>query len=373
MMSKLTIRNLYRTYTNHQMALKDFKLETKDGELVAIVGPSECGKSVLLRIIAGLESSTDGAIWLDEQLINETDAKARQVAMVFRNYTLYPEMNLFDNLAFGLKLLKYPPSQIKAKVLDIAAKLGVDEYLNKVPADLNPVEQFKMVLVRAFVKEPKILLLDDPIAQIPEEYQEDALRELKKLQNITKVTTLFATEHSKEAFFIGDRVAVMKEGELLQIGTPKEIHDMPMNMSVAGAMMMPIMSFMEIQIVEKGDHLETAFFGEIHIVEKEIEAILRKKGYVDKPVILGIRPDDIEVLPVEGEQVEINTPISEVKYLKEYDNKQYAYFDYNGAAFGACVESHTKLAPEDKIVICYKNREPLLFNKDNGEAILYER
>ena len=342
-MSKLTIRNLYRTYTNHQMALKDFKLETKDGELVAIVGPSECGKSVLLRIIAGLESSTDGAIWLDEQLINETDPKARKVAMVFRNYTLYPEMNLFDNLAFGLKLLKYPPSQIKTKVTEVAEKLGVSEYLSKMPSDLTPVECLK-----------------------------EALNELRRLQQITKVTTLFVTEYSKEAFYIGDRVAVMREGELLQIGTPQEIYDKPMNMTVAGAMMMPIMSFTEIEIVEKEDHLETKFFGSSHIVEEEIEAILRKKGYVNKKVILGIRPDDIEVIRIEAGQ-ENNAPTAEVKYLKEYNGKQYAYFDYDGSAFGALVEGEGKIMPEDKIVICYKNPVPLLFNKDSGEAILYER
>ena len=371
-MSKLTIRNLYRTYTNHQMALKDFKLETKDGELVAIVGPSECGKSVLLRIIAGLESSTDGAIWLDEQLINETDPKARKVAMVFRNYTLYPEMNLFDNLAFGLKLLKYPPSQIKTKVTEIAEKLGVSEYLSKIPSDLTPVECFKMVLVRAFVKEPKILLLDDPIAQLSKEDRKEALNELRRLQQITKVTTLFVTEYSKEAFYIGDRVAVMREGELLQIGTPQEIYDKPMNMAVAGAMMMPIMSFTEIEIVEKEDHLETKFFGSPHIVEEDIEAILRKKGYVNKKVILGIRPDDIEVIRIEEGQ-ENNAPTAEVKYLKEYNGKQYAYFDYDGSAFGALVEGEGKIMPEDKIVICYKNPVPLLFNKDSGDAILYER
>lgn len=222
-MSKLTIRNLYKTYTNHQMALKDFRLETKDGELVAIVGPSECGKSVLLRIIAGLESSSDGAIWLDEQLINETEPKARRVAMIFRNYTLYPEMTIFDNLAFGLKLLKYPPSQMKNKVNEFAKKLNIESYLYKIPEELNPAEQFKIALARAFVKEPKLLLLDDPIAQIPAEFKEKALEELQTLQKIMKVTTLFATEDSKEAFQIAERVVVMKEGEMLQIGTPKEI------------------------------------------------------------------------------------------------------------------------------------------------------
>lgn len=372
-MSKLTIRNLYRTYTNHQIALKDFKLETKDGELVAIVGPSECGKSVLLRIIAGLESSTDGAIWLDEQLINETDAKARQVAMVFSNYTLYPEMNIFDNLAFGLKLLKYPPSKIKNKVYEVAENLHVTEYLDKMPSDLSPVERFKIVLVRAFVKEPKILLLDDPITQLPKECHEEALEELQKLQKITKVTTLFATERPEEGFQIGDRVAVMKEGELLQIGTPKEIFDTPMSMSVAGAMMQPVMSFAEIEIREKEDHLETTFFGETHHIEEEVEEILRKKGYVDKKVILGIRPDDLVVSLTEKDIKKDEPGTSEVKYIKEYSGKKYAYFDYNSAAFAGRIKEGNELAPEDKIVICYKNRVPILFNKDTGDAILYER
>lgn len=372
-MSKLTIRNLYRTYANHQMALKDFKLEVKNGELVALVGPSESGKSVLLRIIAGLESSTDGAIWFDEQLMNETDAKARQVAMVFQNYMLYPEMNVFDNLAFGLKLLKYPPSKMKNQVNEIAQKLDMVDMLTKMPSELQPVEYFKVVLVRALVKEPRILLLDDPIAQLPKECQKDALKELHTLQRIMKVTTVFATECSEEAFEIGDRVAVMKEGELLQIGTPREILDMPMSMSVAGAMMKPIMSFAEIEIREKGDHLETTFFGEPHHVEEEIERILRKKGYVDKKVILGIRPDDLVVFPLKDEEKEGQAGISEVKYVKAYNGNEYAHFDYNGAAFAGRIEEGSELLPEDKIVICYKNKVPLLFNKDTGDAILYER
>ena len=372
-MSRLTIRNLYRTYTNHQVALKDFKLETKDGELIAIVGPSECGKSVLLRIIAGLEPSTDGAIWLDEQLINETEPKARQVAMVFRNYTLYPEMTIFDNLAFGLKLLKCPPSQMKKKVEEIAEKLDLVKYLQKMPSDLNPVEQFKIVLARAFVKEPKLLLLDDPISQIPEQYQEEVLKELQTLQKIMKVTTLFATEHPKEAFQIGDRVVVMKEGEMLQIGTPQEILEAPVSMSAAAAMIKPIMSFAEIEIHEKGDYLETSFFGEPYQIEKEIEEVLRKKGYVNQKLILGIRPDDLVVTPVETVVSDHMVGIAEVKYVEEYNGKRYAYFDYNGGAFAGRIEGEAELLPEDKIVICYKNKVPLLFNKDTGDVVLYER
>lgn len=372
-MSRLIIRNLYRTYTGHQMALKDFKLETKDGELVAIVGPSECGKSVLLRMIAGLESSSDGTIWLDTQRLNELGAKERQVAMVFRNYTLYPEMNVFDNLAFGLKLLKYPPSQIKNRVLELAKKLHIENELKKMPLDLNPVEQFRIVLARAFVKEPKLLLLDDPIAQIPVEYKEQALEELHRLQQIMKVTTLFATEHSKEAFQIADRVVVMKEGETLQIGTPKEILEMPVSMSAAGAMIKPIISFAEIQIQEKGEHLEITLFGEPYRIEREVEESLRKKGYVDKIVTVGIRPDDLEVTCMKESTKQDTVGTAEVKVIKEYHGIQYAYFDYNGGAFAARIKEGVKLSPEDKIVICYKNQVPLLFNKDTGEAILQKK
>lgn len=369
-MSKLTIRNLYRTYINHQIALKDIKLETKDGELVALIGPSECGKSVLLRIIAGLEMSTDGAIWLDEQLINETDAKARHVAMLFKNYRLYPELNVYDNLAFGLKLLKYPPSQMKKKVEESAKELGIDSLLNKMPSELNPVEYFVIALARALVKEPKLLLLDDPIFQIPSKYREEALKELKRIQKLTAVTTLFVTGRPKEAFYIGDRVAVMKEGELLQIGAAKEVYDFPINMSVAGAMMVPSISFMEITIEEKENHLQAQFFGCVHKIEPEEEEILRKKNCVGNKVILGIRPNDMEIIPIDKMSSGEQPCMAEIKRIKEYDGKKYGYFDYEGAAFAASIADGMKLAPEDKIVICYKNRVLLLFNKDNGEAIL---
>lgn len=370
-MSKLTIRNLYRTYSGQQVALKDFELEVKDGELVAIVGPTECGKSVLLRIIAGLETSTEGAIWLDEQLINETNPKARQIAMVLQNHTLYPEMNIFDNLAFGLKLLKFPPSKLEGKVKEIAQKLGVEQLLYKMPNELTPVEYFRVVLVRALVKEPRLLLLDNPLEHIEKEHRTAALAELKELQKTTNVTTLFVTSHSKEAFLLGDRIGVMKEGELLQIGTPEEILEHPLSMSVAGAMMMPIMSFAEREVVDKGTHLEMTIFGKVHKIDKKIEEILRKKGYVNQAVILGVRPDDVVVEPVEVETPE--QVVADVKYIKNYDGKQYAYFDYNSAAFAGRIKDGAVLAPEDKIVISYNNTASLLFNKDTGEAILYDR
>lgn len=371
-MSRLTIRNLYRTYAGHQIALKDFELEVKDGELVAIVGPTECGKSVLLRIIAGLETSTEGAIWLDEQLINETSPKARQIAMVLQNYMLYPEMNIFDNLAFGLKLLKFPPSKLEGKVREIATNLGVEQHLYKMPSELTPVEYFKVVLVRALVKEPRLLLLDNPLDQIEKEYRTQALEELKELQKMTKVTTLFVTNNSKEAFLLGDRIGVMKEGELLQIDTPDEILERPKSMSVAGATMMPIMSFAEREVVDKGNHLEMTIFGEIHILDKQVEDTLRKKGYVNQSVILGVRPDDLIVEPLETEITD-QMVVVDVKYIKSYDGKQYAYFDYNSAAFAGKIKDGVSLAPEDKVVISYKNTASLLFNKDTGEAILYER
>lgn len=370
-MSRLTIRNLYRTYTGQHIALKDFGLEVKDGELVAIVGPSECGKSVLLRIIAGLETSTEGAIWLDEQLINETNPKARQIAMVLQNYMLYPEMNILENLAFGLKLLKFPPSKLEGKVKEIASELGVEQYLYKMPSDLTPVEYFKIVLVRALVKEPRLLLLDNPLEQIKAEHRFEALEELKKLQKKTNVTTLFVTNNAKEAFLLGDRIGVMKEGELLQLGTSEEILERPLSMSVAGATMLPIMSFAEREVVDKGNHLEMVIFGETHILDKEIEAILRKKGYVNQPVILGVRPDDVMVAPSVDDSTE--QAVADVKYLKVYDGKEYAYFDYNSGAFAGRIKDGVVLAPEDKIVISYKNTALLLFNKDTGEAILYDR
>lgn len=371
-MSKLTIRNLYRMYTGHQVALKDIELEVKDGELVAIVGPSECGKSVLLRIIAGLETSTEGAIWLDEQLMNETNPKARQIAMVLQNHMLYPEMNILDNMAFGLKLLKFPPSKLEGKVREVATKLGVEQYLNKMPSELNPVEYFKIVLVRALVKEPRLLLLDNPLFQLPEEYREEALAELKNLQKITNITTLFVTDNANEAFQLGDRVGVMKEGELIQIGTPNDIFEKPRNMSVAGAILIPAMSFAEREVIEKDGHLEMKIFGEMHKLEKDVEDILRKKGYVNQSVILGIRPDDLQIRRLGENEVEPEGS-AEVKYISVSGKNHYVYFDYNSAAFAGKIESTDGLSPEDKIVISYKNKVSLLFNKDTGEALLYDR
>lgn len=371
-MSKLAIRNLYYTNANHQVAIKDLKLEIKEGELVAIVGLPECGKSVLLRIIAGLEKSSEGAIWLDEQLINEIDAKSRRIATVFKNYTLYPEMTVYDNLAFGLKLMKYHPDEIKQKVEECVEKFKLETILKKLPSELNPTEYFVVVIVRALIKEPKLLLLDEPLTQIPLEYRPETLKAFQKVQKLSGVTTVYASGRAKEAFMIADRVAVMKEGELLQIGTPEEIYNKPISMSVAGAMMRPIMSFMEVLVKEKDSKLQVEVFGKSYVIDSEKEKIIREKNYVGKKLILGIRASDLEAVPIENVKENERTCIVEVKRIKEYYGNNYLYFDYEGAAMVAYPLDGMKIAVEDKIVIYYKNKGLLLFNKDSGEAILSE-
>ncbi|MFQ6118854.1 MAG: ABC transporter ATP-binding protein [Methanosarcinales archaeon] len=269
-------------------AIKDFNLEIKDKEFMVLVGPSGCGKSTVLRLIAGLETPSEGKLYIGEEVVNHLLPKERDIAMVFQSYALYPHKNVYDNIAFPLKIKKYPKEEIKEKVEKVAELLGIQNLLNRKPRELSGGQRQRVALGRAIVREPKVFLMDEPLSNLDAELRVKMRAELKKLQKKLGITTIYVTHDQVEAMTMGDRIAIIRNGLLQQVGEPNVIYQKPVNKFVAGFIGSPPMNFNYAIVVEKD--------GNIFLDLSDFELPLRKdqeevlKDYIGKEIIMGIRP-----------------------------------------------------------------------------------
>jgi multiple sugar transport system ATP-binding protein len=277
------------------VAVQDLVLTIEDGEFMVLVGPSGCGKTTALRMIAGLEAITEGEIRIGDKVVNDVPPKDRDIAMVFQNYALYPHMSVYDNMAFGLKLAKVDSSEIDRRVKQAARILGLDEFLGRKPRALSGGQRQRVAMGRAIVREPQAFLMDEPLSNLDAKLRVQMRSEIARIQNDLNVTTVYVTHDQVEAMTMGDRVAVIKKGELQQAGTPTELFERPNNLFVAGFIGSPSMNFFASEL-ERGD-------GGLRIsVGKEPVAIHRDvldrrpalEAYVGKEVIVGLRPQDLE-------------------------------------------------------------------------------
>ncbi len=291
-MATVEIRNLSKQYEgNAQLAVNNISLEVKDKEFVVLVGPSGCGKSTTLRMIAGLEEVGSGDILIDNQRVNEVPAKNRDIAMVFQNYALYPHMTVYDNLAFGLKLRHYPKKEIERRVQEAAEILGLGQYLKRKPKDLSGGERQRVAVGRAIVRKPKVFLFDEPLSNLDAKLRGQMRMEIQKLHNRLQSTMIYVTHDQVEALTLGDRIVVMKNGDILQVSDPVNLYENPKNKFVAGFIGSPPMNFLTGKIVAQN--------GDLFFSDKGIKLRLlpqhhpRIQAYRDKNVIFGIRPEDI--------------------------------------------------------------------------------
>lgn len=232
-MATLSLKNINKVYDNNVQAVFDFNLEIKDKEFIVFVGPSGCGKSTTLRMVAGLEEITSGELYIDGELMNEVLPKNRDIAMVFQNYALYPHMTVFENMSFGLKLKKYPKEEIARRVQNAAEILGITEYLKRKPKALSGGQRQRVALGRAIVREPKIFLMDEPLSNLDAKLRVQMRSEIIKIHQQVQATTIYVTHDQTEAMTMADRVVIMKDGYIQQIGTPKEVFNNPANLFVA--------------------------------------------------------------------------------------------------------------------------------------------
>ncbi len=292
-MGKVLLKNLTKRF-GKVVAVNKLSLEVKDGEFVVLLGPSGCGKTTTLRLIAGLESPDEGEIYIGDRLVNELPPKDRNVAMVFQNYALYPHMTVFDNLAFPLKMAKYPKEEIRKRVMEVAKLLQIEDLLDRKPRQLSGGQQQRVALGRAIVREPEVFLMDEPLSNLDAQLRVYMRAELKRLQKDLGTTTIYVTHDQLEAMTMADRIAVMNAGTLQQYGTPDEIYYKPANKFVASFIGSPPMNFLEVSLVEMGGklYLDAGAFS-LELPE-EIAGVVRERAK-NAELILGFRPEDCVV------------------------------------------------------------------------------
>lgn len=277
------------------VAVQQFNLDITDKEFVVLVGPSGCGKSTTLRMVAGLEEITDGELFIDGKLVNDVDPKDRDIAMVFQNYALYPHMSVYENMAFSLKLRKIPKDEIDRKVREAAKILDITQYLDRKPKALSGGQRQRVAIGRAIVRTPKVMLMDEPLSNLDAKLRNEMRAELIKLRNRTDATFIYVTHDQTEAMTLGDRIVVMQNGCVRQIGTPLEVFNHPANLFVAGFIGMPVMNFFDAKLVRKDGKFFVELDGFCTELSAEKEAHLLVNDVQSGDVILGVRPEHVEL------------------------------------------------------------------------------
>ena len=295
-MAQIALENLSKVYPDGTPALSDLTLDVQDGELVVFVGPSGCGKTTALRMVAGLEDITSGVVRIGQRVVNTLPPKDRDVAMVFQNYALYPHMTAYDNMAFGLKMRSFPKSEIRGRVADAARVLGLEQVLKKKPRTLSGGQRQRVAMGRAIVREPQAFLMDEPLSNLDAKLRVEMRAEIARIQRDLQATTIYVTHDQVEAMTLGDRVVVLRDGYLQQVGTPKELYERPVNLFVAEFIGSPAMNLVGADIVKENGTLR-AVFGANSL---SLDARPELTPYAGRRVILGIRPEDLDDASVAG-------------------------------------------------------------------------
>jgi multiple sugar transport system ATP-binding protein len=294
-MAQVVIRSLNKKF-DEVHAVKDVNLDIRDKEFVVLVGPSGCGKTTTLRMVAGLESITSGRILIDDKVINELAPMDRDIAMVFQNYALYPHMSVYDNMAFGLKMRKFTRPDIARRVQEAAEILGIQELLQRKPRQLSGGQRQRVALGRAIVRHPRVFLFDEPLSNLDAKLRVQMRVELRKLHDRLGTTAIYVTHDQVEAMTLGDRVVVMKDGFVQQVGEPLELYNEPANRFVAGFLGSPAMNFATVKVSQDSGAIWAANSG--MQIKAPSDCADRLGRYVGKEVTLGIRPEDLRVASV---------------------------------------------------------------------------
>ena len=291
------------------VAVQAFSLDIKDKEFIVLVGPSGCGKSTTLRMVAGLEEISDGELIIDGKVMNDVAPKDRDIAMVFQNYALYPHMTVYDNMAFSLKLRHTPKDEIDKKVREAAEILDITQYLERKPKALSGGQRQRVAIGRAIVRAPKVMLMDEPLSNLDAKLRNEMRAEIIKLRQRINTTFMYVTHDQTEAMTLGDRIVIMKDGYIQQIGTPQEVFNHPANLFVAGFIGMPVMNFFDAELKREGDKFFVEVGGiKVRLSEDKEERLL-KNDVQSQPITLGVRPEHTDV---SDEGVKATVEVSEM-------------------------------------------------------------
>ena len=309
-MADLSLRNIKKVYDNKVTAVDNFNLEIADKEFIVFVGPSGCGKSTTLRMVAGLEEISSGELYIDGKLVNDVAPKDRDIAMVFQNYALYPHMTVYENMAFALKLRKVPKHEIDKKVREAAEILGITEYLNRKPKALSGGQRQRVAIGRAIVREPKVFLMDEPLSNLDAKLRNQMRAEIIKLRQRINTTFIYVTHDQTEAMTLGDRIVIMKDGFIQQIGTPQEVFNHPANLFVAGFIGSPQMNFFDAELKKSKEGKYSAVIGKVEFpFSAKMQELYEEKKIEPQPVKLGIRPEHITLCSQDSEKPHIKATV----------------------------------------------------------------
>ncbi|MBP1947346.1 ABC transporter ATP-binding protein [Virgibacillus litoralis] len=364
-MAELRLEHIKKSYDKKAIAVDDFDLEIKDKEFIVFVGPSGCGKSTTLRMIAGLEEITDGELYINDKKMNDVAPKDRDIAMVFQNYALYPHMNVYDNMAFGLKLRKFKKDEIEQRVNNAANILGLEAYLDRKPKALSGGQRQRVALGRAIVRDAKVFLMDEPLSNLDAKLRVQMRAEIQKLHQRLQTTTIYVTHDQTEAMTMATRLVVMKDGYIQQVGAPKDVYDKPENIFVGGFIGSPSMNFLS-------GKLEDGFFvmedTKVKVPEGKMK-VLREQGYLDKDVTLGIRPEDIHDEPLFID----STPDTKIKASIEVAElmgaESYLYSKVNDQDFVARVDSRSDINGGEEVDLAFDMNKVHFFDTETEQRI----
>ncbi len=291
------------------VAVQEFNLEIADKEFIVLVGPSGCGKSTTLRMVAGLEEISEGELWIGDKLMNDVAPKDRDIAMVFQNYALYPHMTVYENMAFALKLRHTPKEELDRRVKEAAEILDITQYLGRKPKALSGGQRQRVAIGRAIVRDPKVMLMDEPLSNLDAKLRNQMRAEIIKMRERIDTTFVYVTHDQTEAMTLGDRIVIMKDGFIQQIGTPQQVFDHPYNLFVAGFIGSPQMNFFNAKLVKKDGKYAVELHGHLVEVSEEKQARLAANNVEEQEITLGVRPEHM-ILDDNG--IEANIEVNEL-------------------------------------------------------------
>ncbi len=367
-MAEVKLINVKKVYEGNVVAAQEVNLTVKDKEFVVLVGPSGCGKSTTLRMVAGLEEITEGELYIDGVLMNQVPPKDRDIAMVFQNYALYPHMNVFDNMAFGLKIRKFPKDEIKKRVEDASKILGIENLLTRKPKQLSGGQRQRVAVGRAIVRKPKVFLFDEPLSNLDAKLRVQMRTEISKLHQRLEATMIYVTHDQVEAMTMGDRIVVMKDGIVHQIDTPLNLYYQPANKFVAGFIGSPSMNFINGKIISENGLKFMSTNSELKFNLKGLEEKNFKK-YIEKKVILGIRPEDFGISDSAREKATDVTIQAEIEVVEPMGREEFLYFQNEGEQIIAKIDSSMNVKAGMKADLGFDLQRCYFFDADNERSI----
>ena len=348
-MASISCQHIYKIYPGATApSVTDFNLEIQDKEFIIFVGPSGCGKSTTLRMIAGLEEISDGELYIGDKLMNDVEPKDRDIAMVFQNYALYPHMTVYENMAFSLKLKKTPKEEIDRRVREAAEILDITQYLDRKPKALSGGQRQRVAIGRAIVRDPSVFLMDEPLSNLDAKLRNQMRAEIIKLRERIDTTFVYVTHDQTEAMTLGDRIVIMRDGFIQQIGTPQEVFDHPANLFVAGFIGMPQMNFFDAKLLKKDGKYCVEVDGLVVELSQDKQERLAAKNVAEQEVTLGVRPDHI-MLCADGVKGKVD--VSEM--------------------MGSSVHLHISANGKDVIVIVPTNGDAAHFPMDSEVNLIF--